>query len=50
NNGIGTAGINWDVKLMFLGAEFVDEVIAAFQYVLDMRERYNQTNGQEGLS
>ncbi|MBK9013299.1 MAG: S8 family peptidase [Saprospiraceae bacterium] len=48
NNGIGTAGINWNVKLMFLGVEFVDEVIAAFNYALEMRELYNQTNGQEG--
>ncbi len=48
NNGIGTAGINWDVKLMFLAVEYVDEVIAAFSYVLDMREKYNLTNGQAG--
>ncbi len=48
NNSIGTAGINWDVKLMYLAVQYADEVIAAFNYVLDMRELYNQTNGEKG--
>ncbi len=48
NNGIGTAGINWNVKMMYLAVEYVDEVIAAFDYVLDMRELYNETNGEQG--
>ncbi|MBK8564397.1 MAG: S8 family serine peptidase [Saprospiraceae bacterium] len=48
NNDIGTAGINWNIKLMPLAIEYVDEVIAAFDYVLEMRERYNQSNGAEG--
>ncbi len=48
NNDIGTAGINWNIKLMPLAIEYVDEVIAAFDYVLQMRELYNQTNGAEG--
>lgn len=48
NNGIGTAGINWNVKMMYLAIEYVDEVIAAFNYVLNMRELYNQTNGEKG--
>lgn len=48
NNGIGTAGINWDVKLMYLAVQYVDEVVAAFDYVLNMRELYNQTNGEKG--
>ncbi|MCF8244614.1 MAG: S8 family peptidase [Saprospiraceae bacterium] len=48
NNGIGTAGINWNVKMMYLAVEYVDEVIAAFDYVLYMRELYNATNGEKG--
>ncbi len=48
NNGIGTAGINWNIKMMPLAIEYVDEVIAAFNYVLEMRQRYNETGGQEG--
>lgn len=48
DNGIGTAGINWNVKMMFVAVEYVDEVIAGFNYVLDQRELYNQTNGEKG--
>ncbi|MBI1225340.1 MAG: S8 family serine peptidase [Bacteroidetes bacterium] len=48
NNGIGISGINWNVKLMYLAVEYVDEVISAFNYVLDQRELYNQTNGEKG--
>lgn len=48
NNGIGTAGINWNIKMMPLAIEYVDEVIAAFDYVLDMRQLYNQTGGEQG--
>jgi Subtilase family/Secretion system C-terminal sorting domain len=48
NNSIGTAGINWDVKIMPLAIEYADEVVAAFDYVLDMRKLFNETNGQQG--
>jgi subtilisin family serine protease len=48
DNGIGTAGINWNVKLMFIAVEYVDEVIAGFNYVLDQRKLYNETNGEKG--
>ncbi len=48
NNAKGPAGTNWNVKLMYLGVDFVDEVVSAFAYVHDMRERYNNSNGQEG--
>ncbi len=49
NNGIGVTGVNWDVKLLLVsGADFESEVIEAYQYILDMRALYNQTNGAEG--
>lgn len=48
NNNIGVAGINWNVKVMYLAIEYVDEVIAAFSYALDMRELFNASNGQQG--
>lgn len=48
NNGFGTAGINWKVKMMYLAVEYSDEVVSAFNYVLDMRDRYNQSAGQDG--
>lgn len=48
NNGIGLAGVNWNVKIMFLGVEFADQVVSAFDYVLKKRKLYNETNGQQG--
>ncbi|MBI5917235.1 MAG: S8 family peptidase, partial [Bacteroidetes bacterium] len=48
DNTLGLAGVNWNVKLMFLAVEYADEVVSAFDYVLEMRELYNQTNGAEG--
>lgn len=48
NNGLGLSGVNWNVKMMFLAVEFQDEVIAAFNYALEQRELYNNTNGQQG--
>ena len=50
NNGIGVAGVNWDVKLMIIRGSSGNEatVIAAYGYALKMRKLYNQTNGAEG--
>lgn len=49
NNGIGVAGVNWNIKLMLIsGAGFESDVIMAYQYVLDMRNRYDQTGGEKG--
>jgi subtilisin family serine protease len=49
NNGVGVAGVNWKVKLMLIsGADFESEVIEAYQYAIDMRKKYKETNGQEG--
>jgi len=49
NNGIGVAGVNWDTKIMFVAGNSQESVIlAAYDYVLKARKRYNATNGQEG--
>jgi len=49
NNGIGVTGVNWNVKVMNLvGNGGADEVVAAYNYMLDMRMDYNETNGAEG--
>ncbi len=49
NNGIGVTGVNWNVKVMNLvGNSGADEVIASYNYMLDMRTRYNETDGAEG--
>jgi subtilisin family serine protease len=49
NNGIGVTGVNWDVRLMLVsGADFESEVIEAYQYVLDQRILYEQTDRAKG--
>lgn len=49
NNNLGVSGVNWAVKLMLIsGADFESDVIEAYQYVIDMRERYRQTDGAKG--
>lgn len=49
DNGIGVAGVNWNVKLMIIqggGAEA--EALAAYSYALENRKLYNETNGAKG--
>jgi len=50
NNGIGVAGVNWDVKLMIVqgGTGVESEVLEAYSYPLIARQRYNTSNGDEG--
>lgn len=50
NNGLGVAGVNWNCKVMPIsGSSSVEAtVVAAYGYVLEMRARYNETNGQHG--
>ena len=48
NNDKGVAGVCWNAKIMFLSIQFIDDIIAAYEYVLDQRQRYNESLGQEG--
>ena len=50
NNETGVCGVNWNVKIMPIGGSSGDEsiVVEAYAYVLEMRARYNETNGEEG--
>lgn len=48
NNNLGVAGINWNVKMMMLSIGRVDHVISAYEYIIEQRRRYNETQGQEG--
>lgn len=55
NNGIGTTGVNWDVKIMMVKASSSwllqnseVNVLAAYAYILKMRKLYNETKGQKG--
>lgn len=49
NNNNGVAGINWNVKIMFVaGSGNQANILAAYDYVWQARLRYNATNGQSG--
>ena len=50
NNATGVSGVNWNVKIMPVCGSSGNEsvVVEAYSYVLEMRARYNETNGAEG--
>jgi len=49
DNGIGITGVNWDIKMMLISnVSFASEIIEANNYVRQQRQRFNDTNGQEG--
>ncbi len=52
NNNVGTAGINWSVKVMNFSIQVADlnvvNLIKAYDYALQMRLRYNNSGGTEG--
>lgn len=49
NNSKGVSGINWNIRIMLIsGADFESDLIESYQYVVDQRRKYRQTNGAEG--
>lgn len=52
NNGIGTVGVNWNVKIM--GVSLFDfstsEVLRAYNYVLKQKQLWLSTNGAKGAN
>ncbi|HRD79716.1 MAG: S8 family peptidase [Saprospiraceae bacterium] len=48
NNGIGVTGVNMEVRLMLFTMLSVGNAIAAYDYVVEQRSRYNATNGAQG--
>ena len=52
NNGEGLSSINWNVKVMVLskssGGPTEADMVEAYNYAIDQRKRYNESNGEEG--
>lgn len=48
NNRQGLAGTNWNLEMMLFSIGSVANVIEAYGYVLEQRQRYNQSGGREG--
>jgi subtilisin family serine protease len=51
NNAIGVTGVNWGAKVLPIAGSSGTEsiVVEAYGYVLEMRARYNATNGAQGM-
>jgi hypothetical protein len=49
NNLIGVAGVNWNMKvLMVSGLQLISQIVTGYEYVYDMRRRYEQSGGTDG--
>ena len=50
NNETGVCGVNWNVKVLPVSGSSGNEaiVVEAYAYVLELRARYNETDGEEG--
>ena len=48
NNGIGISGVNMQVRLMLFTIAGVPDAIAAYDYIIEQRRQYNETNGAQG--
>lgn len=49
NNNLGVTGVNWNVKIMFVaGGNLESDLLAAYDYILRARLKYNATNGAAG--
>ena len=48
DNEIGISGVNQTIKLLVLDIETFDEIVAAYEYIYDLRNQYNLTKGQKG--
>ncbi len=49
DNEMGVAGVNWNVKIMWVHSKLTyDQIIAGYEYVYQNRKLYNDTNGEKG--
>lgn len=49
NNDQAISGVNWDIKMMLIsGIDFESDIIEGYEYILEMRQRYNTSGGSEG--
>lgn len=48
NNDLGVSGTNWQVQMMLFRIQESADVIAAYDYVIEQRRRYRETNGAQG--
>lgn len=48
DNTIGVSGVNWEISMMVLQINDVADIIAAYDYVIEQRRRWQDSNGARG--
>ncbi|MEM1214775.1 MAG: S8 family serine peptidase, partial [Bacteroidota bacterium] len=48
DNGRGITGVNWDLELMLFSFTKISDLVKSYDYVIDQREKFNNSNGTEG--
>lgn len=48
DNNIGITGTGWNNKLMLFSIDDVSEIIAAYEYIIEQRQRWQNSNGVDG--
>ena len=50
NNGVGMAGVNWNIKLLPVSnaIQSISALLEGYDYVAGFRKKFNQTHGQQG--
>jgi subtilisin family serine protease len=48
NNKIGVSGINWQIQMILLQYKDVADIFEAYDYVIKLRKKYNDSQGTEG--
>lgn len=48
DNNTGVCGVNWNIKMMLLSVSTIADVISAYDYIIFLRELYNQSGGASG--
>lgn len=49
NNGLGVTGVNWDIDLMLFSFVRIDSLIKSYEFIIDQRMLFNESNGTDGV-
>lgn len=48
NNNIGITATGWDNQVMLFAIETVSDIVAAYSYIVDQRQKWQRSEGREG--
>ena len=48
NNSKGFTGLNWKIKAMLLEVATVEDIVSAYDYVYNIRQKYDASSGSKG--